>query len=112
MTSLTSSRTTISRRSALKLLTVLSAGVGITPALASEGSLQDVAGAFGSLPEITLFKAKRIITMAGDSKEADAVAVVGSRVLAVGTLAELEKLAGKQPYRVDSQFTDKDPRYR
>lgn len=97
----------LSRRSILKLSAALAALAGAGPASASEGSLQDLASELATLPEITLFRAKRIITMAGDSKDADAVAVVGSRILAVGKLADLERLAGQQPYTVDSRFADK-----
>ena len=97
----------LSRRSILKLSAALAAVAGAGPASASEGSLQDLAGELATLPEITLFRAKRIITMAGDSKDADAVAVVGSRILAVGKLAELETLAGSQPYVVDDRFAER-----
>jgi hypothetical protein len=38
---------------------------------------------------------------------AEAVAVVGDRIAAVGTRAELEALAGDQPFRIDETFADK-----
>jgi predicted amidohydrolase YtcJ len=97
----------LSRRTTLKLFAYLSASVAPLALLANEGSLQEIGSELGSLPEMTIFKAKRIITMAGDSQAAEAVAVVGTRILAVGKLDELTKLAGTQAYSVDTQFEDK-----
>ena len=100
-------RLRLNRRSVLQLLAALSASVAPVALFAEEGSLQQIGSALGVLPEITIFKAKRIITMAGDSREAEAVAVVGSRILAVGKLDELTRLAGTQPFSIDTQFEDK-----
>jgi hypothetical protein len=97
----------LSRRAALRVLAMLSTGLGTSASFAGERSLQDIGSELGSLPEIVLFKARRVITMAEGKTDAEAVAVVGSRILAVGKLADLERLAGSQPYRVDTQFADK-----
>jgi predicted amidohydrolase YtcJ len=96
-----------SRRTALKLMAYLSASVAPMTLYAQEGSLQELGAELELFPEITIFKAGRVITMAGDSSDAEAVAVVGSRVLAVGKVDELITLAGTQPYTVDTQFDGK-----
>ncbi|MCW2286773.1 hypothetical protein M2323_004562 [Rhodoblastus acidophilus] len=61
------------------------------PALAQESSLQDVAGRFDrkKLPQVTIFRAKDIITLDPDKPSATAVAVLGDRILAVGSVDEL-----------------------
>ena len=70
-------------------------------------SLQDMAAATESLPSATIYTAKEIVTLDPAKPKAGAVAVVGSRVLAVGSLDELKKAAGDQPYVVDTRFADK-----
>lgn len=70
-------------------------------------SLQDLAAGTASLPSATIYTAKEIITLDPSKPKAEAVAVVGSRVLGVGSLDELKKAAGDQPYVVDSRFADK-----
>lgn len=70
-------------------------------------SLQDMAAATESLPSATIYTAKEIVTLDPSKPKAGAVAVVGSRVLAVGSLDELKKAAGDQPYVVDSRFANK-----
>lgn len=96
------------RRAILQLLAALPAGTiaGTYSALAGP-SLQDIGSRLVQLPEITIFKAKRVITMAAKQDDVDAVAVVGSRVLAARKMPDLIKLIGKQPYRIDNRFSDK-----
>jgi predicted amidohydrolase YtcJ len=69
-------------------------------------SLQDLAIAASPLPSATIFTAKEIITLDPNKPKAGAVAVVGDRILAVGSLEELKKAAGDQPYTVDNSFAD------
>lgn len=69
-------------------------------------SLQDISRAAESLPRATIFTAREIVTLDPDKPKAEAVAVVGDRILAVGTLDELKAAAGEQPYSVDKRFAD------
>ena len=62
---------------------------------------------FKSSPPVTIYTAKEIITMAPSKPEAEAVAVVGDRILAVGSIKDLKEAAAGQPYAVDSTFADK-----
>lgn len=74
-------------------------------AAAAEGiALQDVTGDLQPVPEATIYVAREILTMDPGLPSATAVAVVGSRIAAVGTLQELKALAGDQPFRVDTTF--------
>ena len=74
---------------------------------AERTSLQDISRAAEPLPQATIYRAKEVITLNPARPTAEAVAVVGDRILAVGTVDELKERAGDQPYRVDSTFTDK-----
>jgi predicted amidohydrolase YtcJ len=70
-------------------------------------SLQDMAAGTASLPSATIYTAKEIITLDPAKPKAEAVAVVGGRVLGVGSLDELKKAAGDQPYVIDSRFANR-----
>lgn len=71
-------------------------------------SLQDVAEAsWKQLPPITIYVAKEVITLNEDRPQADAIAVVGDRILSVGSLVELEAEVGDQEYQVNRTFHDK-----
>jgi predicted amidohydrolase YtcJ len=76
-------------------------------ASAEEASLQDIAAAAPTLPEIVIYQAREIVTLDPAKPTSRAVAVVGDRILAVGELDELTAAAGKQAYRVDTTFADK-----
>jgi hypothetical protein len=54
-----------------------------------------------------IYQAKEIVTLDPAKPTADAVAVVGDRILAVGRTEELKTLAGKQPFVVNTTFADK-----
>lgn len=97
----------LTRRSLLGLMGGASALAMTTPVLGQAIALQDLAGAARLHPEATIFIAREIITMDPARPRAEAVAVVGDRIAAVGTLAELQAMAGDQPYRVDQTFADK-----
>jgi hypothetical protein len=91
----------------------LAAGLGVigvmlvaTAATAGEASLQDIVKAVQALPQIVIYQAKEIVTLDPANPTAQAVAVVGDRVLAVGKLDELKAAAGKQPYTVNTTFAD------
>ncbi|WPB83711.1 amidohydrolase [Sediminicoccus rosea] len=78
-------------------------------AQAQQSSFQDLAGRFESrsLPQVTIFRAREIITLDPDKPSATAVAILGDRIVAVGSVAELQAAANGQPYRVDETFADK-----
>lgn len=72
-------------------------------------TLQDIGGRASdiTLPEVKIYTAKEIITLDTTKPTAQAVAVVGDRILATGTLAELKTAAGDQKYSVDNTFAEK-----
>ncbi|MGB1131243.1 MAG: imidazolonepropionase-like domain-containing protein [Haloferula sp.] len=73
---------------------------------AQTSSLQDLSKATEQLPKAVIYTAKEVVTLDPDKPEAEAVAVVGDRILAVGSLDELKQAAGDQPLRVDDTFKD------
>ncbi|SHJ17837.1 hypothetical protein SAMN02745181_1378 [Rubritalea squalenifaciens DSM 18772] len=86
---------------------VCACSMAAIPAQADSGSLQDVLDPQNPLPKATIYTAKEIITMNPDQPKATAVAVVGDRILAVGSLDQLQQAAGDQPIKVDETFADK-----
>jgi hypothetical protein len=76
-------------------------------AFADAVSLQDVMNKAAPLPQATVFVAKEFITMDPKRPRAEAVAVVGKKIVAVGSRADLEKLAGQQAYGIDDTFKGK-----
>jgi hypothetical protein len=70
-------------------------------------TLQDIVKATVSWPGATIYVATEIVTLDPNRPSASAVAVVGDRVLATGSLEELKAAAGDQPYTVDETFADK-----
>ncbi|HMK21945.1 MAG TPA: amidohydrolase [Terriglobales bacterium] len=75
-------------------------------AKAEEASLQDIAKAMQVLPQIVIYQAKEIVTLDPAKPTVQAVAVVGDRILAAGSLDELKAAAGKQPYTVNTTFAN------
>ena len=57
--------------------------------------------------EITVYVAKKIITMDSTNPEATAVAVRGNRVVAVGSMADLKPWLDQHPHEIDLTFSDK-----
>ena len=51
-----------------------------------------------------IYTAKEIVTLDPGRRAAGAVAVVGDRILAVGSVEELKAAAGAQPYAVETRF--------
>ncbi len=74
-----------------------------------DASLQDLSARLGgqSLPRITIYSGREIITLDPDRPSATAVAVLGDRILAVGSVEDLKAAAGGQPYVIDDTFADK-----
>ena len=57
--------------------------------------------------EVTVFVAKRIVTMDPGWPEGTAVAVKDGRILSVGTLEDLDPWLKRFPHRIDESFKDK-----
>lgn len=83
--------------------------IALAPANAQEASLQDLATQLNrkELPQVTIFRAKEIITLDSDRPSATAVAVLGDRIVGVGAVEELKAAASGQPYVLDETFADK-----
>lgn len=85
---------------------------GVGPAMA-DGSLNaalesDLAkkdGKAGVSP--TIFIAKKIITMERENPTAQAVAVQGKKIVAVGSLDQVKAALGGRPYKIDETFAEK-----
>lgn len=109
-----------SRRKVLKGAVALSAGVpfvaeavvsksakadgGINARLASGLGGDQAAGA----PQpVTIFTARKFITMERGAPEAIAVAVAGKRIVAAGSLDEVKAALGSRPFTVDETFASK-----
>ncbi|MBN9690589.1 MAG: hypothetical protein J0M24_10145 [Verrucomicrobia bacterium] len=75
-------------------------------ALGQVDSLQDLSRVVQPLPCATIYTAKAILTLDPAKPKAEAVAVVGDRILAVGALEELKAGVGEQPYIVDKRFEE------
>ena len=96
------------RRFVLQLLAGASAAAMARMARTITGfTLQDFADNLPLLPQATLYSARKVITMDPGTPEADAVVVVGERVLFVGPLAEVAARLGDQPYTLDDACKDK-----
>ncbi|WP_018969179.1 amidohydrolase [Rubritalea marina] len=87
----------------MKLIPVL---LYLSCAISPASSLQDLALATESLPKATIYTAKEVITLDPSSPSANAVAVVGKRILATGTLEELKAAADGQAFQIDHSFQD------
>lgn len=87
--------------------TLLLFGLAVGTVHGQSLSLQDIAGGAVPLPKAIIYTAKEVLTMDRNRPKANAVAVVGERILAVGTLEELKKAAGDQPYVVDDSLSEK-----
>jgi len=75
-------------------------------ASAQEPSLQDIGKALQVLPRVVIYVAKEVVTLDPAKPTARAVAVVGDRILATGSVDELEAAAGQQPCTVDTTFAN------
>ncbi len=93
------------RRLALYLAPIIALGASIA-ALAEAPSLQDVAKSTEVLPPVVIYRAKEIVTLDPAKPAVEAVAVVGGRVLATGSLADLKAAAGSQPFTVNDTFAN------
>ena len=94
------------------VLGMVLAVIGLAPcatAGAQVASLQDLAkaaDAAGAKPGLVIYTAREIITLDPARPSAQAVSVRGDRIVGVGSLDELKRTAGKEPYTVDATFAD------
>ncbi len=89
------------------LLSIAGSMLVAAAAKAEQATLQDIAKATQALPQIVIYQAKEVVTLDPEKPTVEAVAVVGDRILATGSLDELKAAAGKQPYTVNTKFADK-----
>lgn len=101
-------RTSYMRKKIIPLLLAVVCGACLSQSARGEGiTLQDISDSHATLPAATIYVAKEVVTLDPDKPSAKAVAVVGDRILATGTLQDLKAAAGDQPYKVDETFADK-----
>ena len=72
---------------------------------AQTSSLQDLSKATEQLPKAVIYTAKEVVTLDPDKPQAEAVAVVGDRILAAGSLDELKQAAGEVELADDAKST-------
>jgi len=60
-----------------------------------------------STPIMTIFTAKKVITMERGNPEATAVAILGKRIVAVGSLPDVKAALGETKYTMDETFASK-----
>jgi predicted amidohydrolase YtcJ len=58
-------------------------------------------------PAVTVYTAKKILTMEPSNPEATAVAVMGKRILAVGSLSEVKAALGDRTFTINDSFQSK-----
>lgn len=74
-------------------------------AAAQPATLQETADALAPATEVVIYPAREIVTLAPGEPVVGAVAVEGSRIVAIGSLDELRRNAGPTA-RVDDRFAD------
>lgn len=94
----------LTRRSALGMGAAIVATSG--RGAAQTESLSELAASLSTAPAATVFTAREVVTLDPGRPTARAVAVVGGRILWVGSLDEVVRILGAQPYTVDRTFAD------
>ncbi len=90
-----------------KVLAGVIAISSITHAAAqTSGSLQDFTSSLSAPQSVVIYPAREIITLDPAKPNASAVAVLGDRILAVGSIEELKTAAGTKPYTVNNSFAN------
>ena len=77
-----------------------------SPALA-QGEITRQLVTVSAAPAVTVYTAKKILTMEPANPEASAVAVAGKRILAVGSLSEVKAALGDRPFTLNETFKSK-----
>ena len=75
-------------------------------AFALDQSLTDIGQAVVGPPTARVFVAREIVTLDPARPAAEAIAVVNGRILWVGSLDEVVKVLGDEPYQIDRTFAD------
>ncbi|MCT8159309.1 amidohydrolase [Pseudoruegeria sp. SHC-113] len=79
---------------------------GVARAFAQEGSLSDIGTSLQPADRATVYTAREIVTLDPDRPTAQAVAVIGGRILGAGSLDEVTAALGTQPFDIDTTFED------
>lgn len=99
-----------SRRQVLRAAAAATAGTffaeAVGPAFA-DGSLNETLASSLAMKPVTIFVAKKIVTMERGNPTATAVAVEGDRIVAAGSLDQVKAALGTRSYRIDRTFADK-----
>ena len=88
-------------------LALACASATAAPGIATSPTLADIQSQLAAPPEGRIYLARRILTMDPQRSSAEAVAVIGERILAVGSLDDLKHATGDQPFILDETFKDK-----
>ena len=80
---------------------------GLLVLILSACSQEEPASVTPTGEEVTVYRAQSIITMDAVRPYADAVAVDGGRIAAVGNMLEIQRALNGRGYRVDDRFADK-----
>ena len=64
-------------------------------------------GQTASSSDVTVYPAKKVLTMERCNPQADAVAVRDKQILLAGSAREIKTFLGSSPYRVDETFASK-----
>ncbi|MEI7435682.1 MAG: amidohydrolase [bacterium] len=95
------------------LISALASGLALCsfeiPAFADGSINENISKGLPDQPAqpVTIFTAKKILTMERGNPEATAVAISGKRIVAVGSLAEVKAALGDTKFIVDQTFDDK-----
>ncbi|WP_412550336.1 amidohydrolase [Shimia sp. MIT910701] len=75
-------------------------------ALSQVNSLSEMGGAILNFSAITIFTAREVITLDPENPSAEAIAVEDGRIVAAGTMDEVQSLLGDLSYDIDTTFED------
>jgi predicted amidohydrolase YtcJ len=99
-----------SRRQFLRGAAAATAGAfvaeAVSPAFADGAHGETLSAGMGTAP-VTIFVAKKIVTMERDNPTATAVAVDGKKIVAAGSLDQVKAALGARAFRIDNTFADK-----
>ena len=95
------------RRGFLKAALVSSTALFVASrAMSQVSSLSEMGGAILNFSAITVFTAREVITLDPENPSATAIAVEDGRIVAAGTLDEVQSLLGDLSYDLDRTFED------
>ncbi len=94
------------RRQFLAQCLAMAAGAAASVAIGGGKAKAQAANA-PTLAALTVYTAARVITMTGDNPAANAIAVEAGRIVAVGSLAEVEAALKGRTYAIDARFAGK-----